>query len=73
MKKIIMTILALMLTSQIANWYDFNGKNYDIQYPENIEYLEYCYHSNQCPVPKKYEKLIYLNWLLIKYGYNPIW
>ena len=53
--------------------YNYNWKNYNIDVPENIVYLEYCYKSNQCEVSNRNKKLIYLNQVLVKNWYNPIY
>jgi uncharacterized protein YxeA len=44
MKKIIITIIALILSLQSVNGY----KQYNFKIPENIEFLEYQVMTNKC-------------------------
>ena len=37
--------------------------------PENIEYMEYCYASNQCEVPTRYLPMVESRIEAIKRGY----
>jgi len=73
MKKTIILIVLLLASLQSVQAYNYNWKEYNIYLPENIEYLEYCYNSNQCEVPNKYKKIINLNILLIKYWYEKLY
>jgi uncharacterized protein YxeA len=46
MKKIIITIIALILSLQNVN--GFNVEKYNFTIPENIEFLEYQVMTNKC-------------------------
>lgn len=60
---IVITIIIIIL-SAIINSYDKIPTELNI--PENIEYLEYCYNSWQCEVPEKYLKIVEQSILEVK-------
>ena len=77
MRKIIMILVVFMMFTIVnlenVHTYNYKWKEITIYVPENIEYLEFCYNSRQCEVPKEFQKLIYLNILLIRYWYDSIY
>ena len=73
MKKIIVILILLLVSFQSVQGYNYNWKEYNIPYPENIEYLNYCYNSWNCEIPERFNNLIKLNNLLIKKWYDSIW
>ena len=73
-KIILAVIIAIMFwLVETTNWYNYKWKEYNISVPANIIYLDNCYFSGRCEVPKYEAKLIYLNYLLINRWYNPIY
>jgi hypothetical protein len=72
-KFVTVLIIVCFINLQSVQAYNYNWKIYNIKVSEKIEYYEYCYNSRRCEVPNKYKKLIYLNILLIKKWYDPIY
>jgi len=75
MKKIIMILVVMIIATQNVNWYYYNWKEYNIIIPKNVNfaYYENCYMSWICKVPKKIEKLITINIMLVKKWLSPLY
>jgi len=68
MKKIIVTlILSTMFISPTF------AESKKVKVPENINYYEYCYMTEQCSVPKKLRSIIKANIMSIKLKRGPIY
>jgi len=70
---VLILVFAVIIPCKKAWAYNYNGREYNIVVSENIEYLEYCYFSRTCEVSEYNKKLIKLNILLIKKGFNPLY
>ena len=70
---IVLLVSAIYFPIKQSNAYNFNWKEYNIEIPTNINYIEHCYFTRQCELSKKQKALVKLNILLIKKGYNPLY
>ena len=71
--KTLLTFLILCCSFTQVGAYEFQGKEYNIRVPENIEFYTRLYASNNCDMKSYWCKVAKLNVLLVRNWFKPLY